>query len=67
MQFEVSIFSLRQLHEKYLAKNRNLHFVFSDFEKSFEQVPSDVVCWASRNLGIKEWLVKIVQSICRNA
>ena len=40
-----TIFLLRQVQEKYLAKKKNLNFVFVDLEKAFDQLPRDVVCW----------------------
>ena len=61
------IFILRQLKVKYLAKKRNLYFAFVDLEKAFDWVPGDVVWWALRKLGVKEWLAKIIQLMRRNA
>ena len=58
-QLGVSIFSLRRLHKKYLAKNRNLPFVFVDFEKVFEQVHRDVACWTSKNLDTKKCTINL--------
>ena len=51
-----SIFILRKIQEKYLAKNKNLYFAFVDLEKAFDQVPRDVVLW----------MFKIIQSLNRN-
>ena len=34
-----SIFVLKQLLEKYIAKKRNLYFPFVDLEKAFDWVP----------------------------
>ena len=49
---------LRQLQKKYLA---------ADLEKAFDQVHRDAVWWALRKFDVEEWLVKIVQSMYRNA
>ena len=60
-------FILRQLQEKYLAEKKNLYFLFEDLEKAFDWVPRVVVWWAFRKPDLEEWLVKIVQSMHRNA
>ena len=62
-----TIFTSRQAQEKYLAKNNNLYFAFVYLEKAFDQVPRNVVLWDSRKIGIEDQLVKIVQSMCRDA
>ena len=58
---------LRQLQEKYLAKKKNLYSGFVDLEKEFDLVPRNARWWALRKLDVGQWLVKIVQSMCRNA
>ena len=58
---------LRQLQEKYLAKKKNLYSGFVDLEKAFDLVPRNAIWWALRKLDVGQWLVKIVQSMCRNA
>ena len=56
------------LQEKYLAKKKkNLYFTFVDLEKAFDRVRRDVVWRTLRKLGVEEWLVKVVQSMYRNA
>ena len=60
-------FYLETVKEKYLAKNKNLYFVFADLGKDFDRVPRDVVRWALRKLGVEEWFGKIVQSMYSNA
>ena len=29
-----------------------------DLEKAFDRVPTEVISWAMRKLGVEEWLVK---------
>ena len=38
-----TIFILRQLQEKCLAKKKDLFFAFIDLEKAFDSVPRDVM------------------------
>ena len=61
-----AIFILRQLQEKYLAKNKKLFFAFVDLEKAFDRVPRRVIWWAMRKLGIDEWIVRFVQTMYHN-
>ena len=45
-----AIFTVRQLQEKYLARNKELWMAFVDLEKAFDRVPMEVVWWALRYL-----------------
>ena len=62
-----AIFVVRQLQEKYLAKNKDLWMAFVDLEKAFDRVPREVVWWALRKLGVDEWIVSVIQSMYENA
>ena len=62
-----AIFILRQLHEKYLGKKKNLYFAFVDLEKAFDRVPRSVLWWSMRKLGIDEWIIRAVQAMYANA
>jgi retron-type reverse transcriptase len=62
-----AIFILRQLQEKYIAKNRNIFFAFVDLEKAFDRVPCEVLLWAMRRTGVEEWLVSVVQLMYKDA
>ena len=60
-------FVVRQLQEKYLAANKRLYMAFIDLEKAFNRVPRKVIWWALRKLGVKEWIVQLVQGMYANA
>jgi len=34
-----------------------------DLEKAFDRVPTEVIQWAMRKLGVEEWLVLAVMSM----
>ena len=55
-----AIFIMRQLQEKFLAKNKNLYLAFVDLEKAFDRVPHQILWWAMRKLGIDEWITQHV-------
>ena len=57
----------RQSHEKYLAGEKDLHSSFKDLEQASDRLPRILVWCALRKLGVEEWLVRIVQRICRNS
>ena len=58
-----AIFIVRQLQEKFIAKNKNLYLAFVDLEKAFERVPHQILWWAMRKLGIDEWIIQLVQAM----
>ena len=62
-----AIFTVRQLQGKVYAINKTLCMVFFDLEKSFDRVPSRVIWWALRKLGVKGMLVRLMQSMYENA
>ena len=51
------------MQEKYLATKKELWMAFVDLEKAFDGVPREVVWWASRKVGVEEWLIKMIQSL----
>ena len=61
------IFILRQLHEKYMEKKKDLYFLFVDLEKAFDRVPRSVIWWALRKMSVPEWLVRTVQAMYKEA
>ena len=62
-----AIFILRQLHEKFIGKRKNLYFIFIDLEKAFDRVPRRVLWWALRKFAVPEWLVRSVQAMYADA
>ena len=62
-----TIFIMRQLQEKYLAKRRNLYLAFVDLEKAFDRVPRKVIWWAMRVVKIPEWIITLVKVMYDNA
>ena len=68
-----AIFIIWQLLEKFLSrkdlngKNLTLFFAFVDLEKAFDRVPRKVLWWAMRKVGVKEWIVRLVQTMYNNA
>ena len=62
-----AIFIVRQLQEKYMAKNKELWMVFVDLEKAFDRMPREVVWWALRYLGVDEWIVSVIRAMYEDA
>ena len=62
-----AIFIVRQLQEKYLARNKELWMAFVDLEKAFDRVPREVVWWALRCLGVDEWIVSVIKAMYEDA
>ena len=62
-----AIFIVRQLQEKYLARNKELWLAFVDLEKAFDRVPRKVVWWALRCLGVDEWIVSVIKAMYEDA
>ena len=61
------IFVVRQMEEKHKVKSVKLYYAFVDLETAFDRVPREVVRWALRKLGVEEWLVRAVMSMCVEA
>ena len=47
----------------YIAANKPLYLAFVDLEKAFDRVPRKVLWWVLRNLGVKEWAVRVIQGM----
>ena len=58
-----AIFILRQVHEKYLGKHKDLYFAFVDLEKAVDRVPRKILRWALRKVGVDEWLIRTIQAM----
>ena len=57
-----AIFITRIMHERFLAKKKDLYFTFDDLEKAFDRVPRQVVTWALRKVGLEEWIIRVVKA-----
>ena len=62
-----AIFTVRQMQENFRVKGKKLYFGFVDLEKAFDRVPREVIRWATRKLGVEEWLVLAVMSMYTGA
>lgn len=58
-----AIFIVRQVQERFLAKNRDLWMAFVDLEKAFDRVPREVLWWALRSAGVDEWIVNVIRAM----
>src|SRR3989441_510150 len=58
-----AIFIVRQVQEKLLGKQKELWMAFVDLEKTFDRVPHEVLWWALRHVGVKEWMVNVIRSL----
>lgn len=62
-----AVFILKQVHERYKTKGKNLIYAFVDLEKAFDRVPREVTRWALRKAGVDEWLVQSVMCMYEQA
>jgi len=61
------VFVARQMQGSFGVKGEGVCFGFVDLEKAFDRVPREVMGWAMRGLGVEEWLVSAVMSMCTGA
>jgi len=62
-----AIIIVRKMQEKFRTKGKKLYFGFVDLETAFDRVPREVIRWAMRKLGVEEWFVLAVMSVCTGA
>jgi len=62
-----AIFMARQTPENFIVKGKKLCFHFVYLEKAFDWVPTEVISWAMRKLGVEEWRVSVVLFMCTGA
>ena len=48
--------------ENFRVKGKKLYYGFVDLEKTFDDVPREVIRWTMRKLGVEEWLIVAVMS-----
>ena len=58
-----ALFALRVLMEKYREGQKELHCVFVDLEKAYDNVPREEVWYCMRKSGLAEKYVRIVQDM----
>ena len=56
------LFVVRQLFEKFLAKGKDLFWVFMDLKKAYDRVDRDALWQVMRLYGVGRKLLKAVQS-----
>ena len=59
------VFALHILQEKYREKQKDLHMVFVDLEKGYDNVRRDLIWWAMRKRSVPEGYVKVIQDMNR--
>jgi len=55
------------MQKNFGVEGKKLYFGYMDLEKAFDRVPREVISWAMRKLGVKEWLVLAVMSMYTGA
>ena len=53
------------MQERFLAKKKDLYFIFVDLEKVADRVPRQVV--TLRKVGLEEWIIRVVKTMYENA
>jgi len=62
-----AIFTVRPMQENFRVKGKKLYFGFVDLEKAFDRVLTEVIRWPMHKLGVEEWLVSAIMSMCTGA
>ena len=55
------------MQEKFRTKGKKLCFGFVDLEKAFDSVLREVIILSMCELGVEQWLVSAVMSVCSGA
>jgi len=55
------------MQKNFGVEGKKLYSGYMGLEKAFDRVPREVISWAMRKLGVKEWLVLAVMSMYTGA
>ena len=62
-----AIFLIRQLMERYREQKKDLHIVFIDLEKAYDQVPRNVMWWVLEKHKVPTKYITLIKDMYKNA
>ena len=58
-----AIYLLRRMVEKHRAKQKDLHMVFIDLEKSYDRVPRDIIWWVLERKCVTKGYIEVIRDM----